>query len=257
MLELEGPVVIAGDWHGSFGEVSEVVHTMNDANTSFTCIIHLGDLGIFSEQDIDDLSEELHQRDLVLYFIDGNHENHPLLRSYPVDSNGIAHLSDEVKYITRGTRFSVDGHPWLGLGGAASVDRAWRTEGLSWWPEEIISDSDVEKACSAGEVKVLLTHDAPPVVGALAKLHVSGIYFWPKEDLELSSENSSKVLEVIQATKPSLVLHGHWHYRYSEVLTAQSVDGENFQFLSVGLDREGTYENLAALDGEGNFIRPS
>lgn len=31
---------------------------------------------------------------------------------------------------------TVGGCETLSLGGASSVDRAWRTEGRDWWPEE-------------------------------------------------------------------------------------------------------------------------
>ena len=72
-------------------------------------------------------------------FVDGNHEHHLRLRSYPVTQwNGgkVHQISDSVIHLMRGQVYEVNGKKWFTFGGAESTDKAWRTPYRSWWPEE-------------------------------------------------------------------------------------------------------------------------
>src|SRR5207302_2100931 len=97
------------------------------------------------------------------------------------------------------------------LGGAFSIDWRDRTPGKSWWPEEVTTASDVERL--GGEpLDVLVAHEAP------AGVPLAGFRL-PVEDEVRSEEVRQLVRAAVQATRPRLVLHGHWQKRNSHELS--------------------------------------
>ncbi len=82
-------------------------------------------------------------------FVDGNHENHPMLAQYPVEEwrGGKVHrVQPHVLHLMRGQVFNIDGTTLFAMGGASSHDKEYRVEGISWWPEELPSDAEYEEA---------------------------------------------------------------------------------------------------------------
>lgn len=82
-------------------------------------------------------------------FVDGNHENHPMLNSYMVEEwkGGKIHkIRPHVFHLMRGQVFDIDGTKIFTMGGAASHDKEYRVEGKSWWPEELPSDEEYSEA---------------------------------------------------------------------------------------------------------------
>jgi hypothetical protein len=124
----------------------------------------------------------------------------------------------------------------MAMGGGVSIDAHFRTEGLSWWPEELITDEDVDDAVAAGEVNVLLSHDAPnnPSLDRYLIKHSAYVigqgYEGYKVD-DISKANRAQMDLIYQATKPKLVIHGHYHHFYVN---------ENYETGQriVGLDRD-------------------
>lgn len=73
-------------------------------------------------------------------FVDGNHENFDLLNAYPIEiwKGGKAHMvRPDIIHLTRGQVFEIEGKTIFTFGGATSVDRIYRTEGVGWWPQEV------------------------------------------------------------------------------------------------------------------------
>ncbi len=102
-------------------------------------------------------------------FIDGNHENFDLLNKYPVEQwNGgkIHRITDKVIHLMRGQVFSIEDRSIFTFGGGISIDKAYRTLGVSWWPEEEPSEEECKEAWEnlqkAGFlVDYVVTHAAP------------------------------------------------------------------------------------------------
>lgn len=102
-------------------------------------------------------------------FIDGNHENHQLLNSYPVEEwNGgkIHRISNSIIHLMRGQVFQIDGYSFFTMGGATSVDKMYRKEGLTWWKEEMPSYDEMQTAIEnldkcQWNVDYILTHSLP------------------------------------------------------------------------------------------------
>ena len=100
-------------------------------------------------------------------FVDGNHENHDALMSYPVEiwNGGKVHkLADSVYHLMRGQVFTIDGLKFFTMGGAQSTDKMYRTEGVSWWAGEMPTMAEMEEGianiyANGCKVDYVITHD--------------------------------------------------------------------------------------------------
>jgi len=82
-------------------------------------------------------------------FIDGNHENHKLLNTYPVEewNGGLVHrIRPSVIHLMRGQVYEIDGKKFFTMGGARSSDIAYRTPNVSWWEEELPTEDEIKIA---------------------------------------------------------------------------------------------------------------
>ena len=131
-------------------------------------VIILGDFGICW----DNSKEEnywlnwFEDRPWTTLWIDGNHQNFPLLFSYPLANwnGGLTRvLRPHVRHLARAQIFNLNNKTFFCMGGAASIDKHLRQEGKSWWEEEIPSYNEFEFAADnlrAHDMKVdyILTH---------------------------------------------------------------------------------------------------
>ncbi len=134
-------------------------------------VLVLGDFGIpwdYSRED--DLKlDTLEELPATFLFVDGNHENYEMLESYPIESwnGGMIHrLRENVIHLMRGYVFDLDGVKCFAFGGARSIDKMYRMEGITWWKEEIPSKEEFMRAKenlakAAGRVDLVFTHTAP------------------------------------------------------------------------------------------------
>lgn len=82
-------------------------------------------------------------------FVDGNHENHKLLNTYPVEewNGGLVHrIRPSVIHLMRGQVYEIDGKKFFTMGGARSSDIAYRTPDVSWWEEELPTEEEIKVA---------------------------------------------------------------------------------------------------------------
>ncbi|WP_279072329.1 metallophosphoesterase [Microbacterium lacticum] len=172
----------------------------------------------------------------------GNHEPYneytPLLEAHP---GRAIRVSQFVWLLPRPWRLEIHGREILSLGGAASVDRKWRTPGKDWWDDERILDEHVV-AASARSADVMVTHESPddtPVaqVAALPRCNPNG---FPDDALEESAASRAQVDKVWTAVNPKLLFHGHMHVAGS----GTTADGHTV----VSLGRDAAEGNAALLD---------
>lgn len=79
----------------------------------------------------------------------GNHEAYNLIETFPIVEfcGGRARkITDSIYYEIRGEIYNLNGKICLSLGGAESMDKEFRTEGISWWPQEQITEDDIRRA---------------------------------------------------------------------------------------------------------------
>jgi len=161
-----------------------------------------------------------------ILFLDGNHENHPLLWEKYADSpktpEGFWQIRDHLYYAPRGLTWNWGAKKCLALGGAVSIDRCARTPGYSWWATEEISQEEEDKSKAVGKVDILFAHDCPISVDPFQNRKVK---IYPETEA-----NRRRLERVVEATHPDLLIHGHYHIRYTSTFehrdgTLTTVDG--------------------------------
>lgn len=116
-------------------------------------LIVCGDFGFpwdFSDEECADIGW-LESRPYTVLFVDGNHECFGHWAERPMESwHGglVQRLADgsPIRRLARGEVFLLDGARIFTMGGATSVDRAWRTPYFDWWPQELPDEENFEQA---------------------------------------------------------------------------------------------------------------
>jgi Calcineurin-like phosphoesterase len=206
-------VGVAGDWHGNTrwatSTAFKVAHALDDLyGEERRLLLHCGDLGIApgavgSHYTIA-LCSALVACQMRLWFVDGNHEDHPQLPSWELGK----YEKVPLEWLPRGHRWLWHGRSWLALGGAVSVDKAVRTPYVDWWPEEEITYRQAADVTEAGHADVMVCHDAP--LGVPLKL-MAPPSFWEPADLRRSDNHRRLLREVVEVVQPQYLLHGHYH----------------------------------------------
>lgn len=244
---------LLGDTHGNLPFTLEALATFKLLGVS--CLIQLGDFGFVwrgerkGDRNLDRISKFLGERQMALYFLDGNHEAFDRLLRYPLASDGTRVVRGNIRHLPRGFRtFLGDGRSVAVLGGAGSVDRSYREPSRSWWAAEAITESDLE-ALGTAHADILFSHEAPePLAAVDAGLIGSG---FPVEDIAYAEQVRSMLTRGFMAVRPSLAFHGHHHsFRDSVEVFGR---GENaFESRVIGLDRDlQGRPSLAVIDVKG------
>jgi predicted phosphodiesterase len=136
-------------------------------------VIILGDFGIWHQDEEEKYwMNDLNNRNFTTLFIDGNHDNHFALNNMKIETwNGgnVHYIVDSVIHLMRGQVFTIDGLKFFTMGGAVSIDKHRRKEGISWWPEELPNYTEINTAMDNldshnWEIDYVLTHDAPELL---------------------------------------------------------------------------------------------
>ena len=164
-------IFLTGDTHSNIdiGKINSQHWKTGKELTKNDYLIILGDAGIiwYNNKKDNYIKKWYNEKPWTTLFIDGNHENHAALNSYPVETwkGGKVHkISDSIIHLMRGQVFDIDKLKFFTFGGANSVDKMYRVEGVSWWPEEIPSYEEFSEGISNleknnFEVDYILTHD--------------------------------------------------------------------------------------------------
>lgn len=244
-------VMLAGDWHGNarWAEVCCQHAYRNGADA----ILQLGDFGFWTEgrgtdEYLSRVERAASKGKIRVFWVDGNHEDH----------SRFAEFNDPARPMTthlpRGHRWTWWGKRFMALGGAFSVDRFCRTEGVDWWPGEKLSEDDVARASrdDGTPVDVVVAHDCPtgvhiPGVGADWGTQHRGVF--PDHMLYQASLHRDEVRKVYDATRPGLWAHGHYHRMYG-------FEQDGTKFLGLNMDGTSLLESTAFLSGEGLEVGP-
>jgi predicted phosphodiesterase len=226
MLRIETDrIVFAGDWHGYLGQAMRTVQAAH--KDGIKTIIHVGDFGIWSGKEgmkyLFRLNKMLEEFDMTLYFVDGNHEDFPLLYEYRIMKDGTRRVRPRIFHLPRGLVFEWNDLHLLAFGGAFSVDRNSRVLGRTWWQEETITDADIatalENVALAPKIDIMVCHDSPasvpnPLVDNPVS-QVNAMRFFGVDAIEQATEHRKRLDAVYHAAKPALLIHGHYHEWFS------------------------------------------
>lgn len=226
-------ILFAGDTHGNLGHVQYLVRTAKAEGCDRVFV--LGDFGAWEHTSegvkfFNILDTYCNVNNVRMYFLDGNHDKTSLLEkmySDARDAEGFMRPRPYIHYAWRGHRWTWDDVKFIALGGAYSVDKEWRLglekrypgkyggAGSLWFPEEEMSDADMEAILDGAEpVDVILAHDKPRGSNP----------GWNRKDLYECWPNQDRLQRAVEALDPKFFLHGHLHYWYHEEMW-HSYDG--------------------------------
>lgn len=230
-------VSFAGDWHSESLFSGMAIDHAGEQGAQV--IVHVGDFGLWtwSTLYLEYLTRVLNSWEINLYFVDGNHEDFELLKTFPIGEDGTRRITERIFHLPRGFRWSWSGTSFLALGGAFSVDKGARTPGVDWFPDEEISLRDSYVAAEGGPVDIMVTHDCPNGVT------IPRIALMPNlpQSLDQQAYQHRMILgSVVDQVKPKVLVHGHYHHRYN----SQRVNPDNTRTQIIGLDcNHGTIDN--------------
>jgi hypothetical protein len=114
------------------------------------------------------------------------------------------------------------------LGGAASIDKPFRREGRSWWPEELITEADVQASIEGGKVDILLAHDspntAPNSITDDPYGQLNAARYFGSDMVEMCTDHRKQLQRVTDAVTPRLIFHGHYHMAMSRIFRHEDAD---------------------------------
>jgi Icc-related predicted phosphoesterase len=212
-------ILFVGDTHGDsewwYRSVQVYAETC-DAEV----IVQVGDFGWWPNSPF---VEVVRATEIPVLFLDGNHEHHHDLARAVNESRWEHDLADNVPvplggnlaWVPRGAHLNLGGVSLAFLGGAVSIDRGLRLAGHNWFPEEEVTEADLERLGAGGHADLLIAHDAPgdyKVPGATAEKAMGGMWL---SQLPACEAHRFKISAAIAAVTPSVVIHGHYHSRYT------------------------------------------
>lgn len=161
-------IFVTGDTHGL--QDFQKLHIFAGEHPFLTkndYVIIAGDFGaIWSESTIAEELRYYTRLPFTVLFVDGNHENFDLLNSYPVENwkGGKVHkIRPDIIHLMRGQVFEIEGNTIFTFGGATSIDKFMRREGISWWAQELPSFEELDEGFANlkrynNKVDYIITH---------------------------------------------------------------------------------------------------
>lgn len=187
-----------GDIHGDFA----VYKAMLDGCEAS---VQVGDFGVGFGEPYPDGIGPSHR------FIRGNHDDRKICRNIP---NWI--VDGEVEEGALGKRMFI--------GGAWSIDWAYRTPGRDWWDDEELNQREWEELMpiyAEAKPAVMITHDIPMRIREQV-IHNQFNGIGP-------TRTSFYLQEMLNLHQPKLWFHGHHHTSYVTTL-------EGCQFVGLGIN---------------------
>ena len=244
-------VWITGDIHGDparFGSSKFKAQKEFNENKDENVMIVCGDFGLVWKREEDKQEKYwldwLEDKPFTTVFVDGNHENHARLATFPVkDWNGgkVHELRPNVLHLMRGEVYTIQGKTFFAFGGASShdvqdgildyEDEDWkqkavalqargrymfRVKGLSWWEEELPSGQEMQNGLDnlakvGNKVDFIVTHS--PSTSEQILMGGNGLY---KQDVL-----TEYLDEVMAKTKFKRHYFGHMHV--NKIVGANSI----------------------------------
>ena len=198
-------ILVVGDLHGDWARLNQLISQKRP-----DIVLQCGDFGWWPRMEVlrpqRNLYENIREKRWLLkglkpgrtivYFCDGNHEDHPEL----VQDGGIYQLYENVFHCSRGSALRlVDGRKILFAGGAFSTDKNFRTPGFDWFPEEGITNKQLEMMLSYEKIDIVISHTCPEL------FDVKGV------ERKTIDVNRAALDIVLEKYNPNQWFFGHWH----------------------------------------------
>lgn len=249
---------IAGDWHG---DQNWALARLQDFRASdVKLILHLGDFGIWQDVDGDSylstMNTALADNGQHILVTLGNHENYTMVGALVTITGGqfagwqFNPELPRILYATRGQRWEWEGVSFVSLGGANSIDRFTRQEGINWWSEEQISYGDVMRTADGGYADVFLSHDCPSGVPLFDEGHDTQVVGakWSEAALTYAAHSRESLRAAVDDVKPGVLFHGHYHHYLDLHTELTDWNGEDYTLHSVSMGMNDQPNNIGVLE---------
>ena len=207
-------IIAIGDVHGKFNLLSQRMKEITDGVTGVN-FVQVGDFGIGFEHPRNDfkelsrLNDILIDRSSMMYIIRGNHDNPSFWHK------GCGFSFSNIQFVSDGSTLQIDDMVCYFAGGAYSVDRARRHQGIDYWSGELFVDSSDELH---QKIDVLFTHDVYHPCSPFTIYGSETVRYFQSEDpfligdLQKSQIRMEELYNKILNTNPTFTwYHGHYH----------------------------------------------
>lgn len=189
IIENINEIYVCGDLHGdiNISKINVKNFPQQKSMIGNNILLQAGDFGLIWNREKDKTEEYwldwLDEKNFYTLFIAGNHENYDRLEKYPlIDFHGgkAAQISEKVFYLKNGYIYNLNGIKIWMFGGAYSVDKDWRVEGVSWWPQEIPSYKEMQFGLDNlqnTEIDYIVTHTLPKTIVEMSSKYVGDIFY--------------------------------------------------------------------------------
>lgn len=186
-------LLLIGDIHGKWERYSQILEMKAPERS-----VQLGDFGWGFPPIVSDRSVAINDAMTKLpgdhRYFRGNHDNPTacLLHEFCLDD---LHWEPDTGIMV--------------IAGAASIDKEWRTPGVTWWEDEELSYQQLDEAINLYEERkprIVLSHDAPEDVVP---------YIFPRYRQEFRSRTRDALGSMFYIHQPELWVFGHWHVSQS------------------------------------------
>lgn len=176
-------IYIIGDRHGFEDGFSEEKLPGQSDWTADDIVIVTGDFGYVMRGEENNSEEKskldaLAQKPYTILFCDGNHEGFDYLEQYPEETRygaPVRKIRSNVYWLQRGYIYTIEGKTFFVMGGAHSMDKAWRLDYQRcggekiWFEQELPTDQEYRRAIRSLEehnrkVDYIITHTAPKMI---------------------------------------------------------------------------------------------
>jgi hypothetical protein len=117
---------------------------------------------------------------------------------------------------------------WMYIGGAWSIDWAWRTPGRNWWYEEELSTEELNVLIAVYQTAkptYVVTHDGPLTVTESMFIK-AGLALGGVNAKSIPTRTGQALQAMFEIHQPKYWFFGHWH-----ITKAQTINGTTFVCL--------------------------
>lgn len=165
-------IYLTGDTHGSVYRLACFCQKMQTNKDDVLIILGDAAFNFFLDERDTFRKDYASKLPITLFCIHGNHERRPeSLGIYDEQEwhGGIVYVEERypnILFAKDGEVYDLNGKKTIVIGGAYSIDKARRIEGLSWWPDEQPSEAIKERVEKKLEemgwkVDIVLSHTTP------------------------------------------------------------------------------------------------
>ena len=198
MKKVVGKVIVVGDIHGDFGALNMLIN-----KKSPDVVVQCGDNAYFWSDDYNGKGK-IKPGNCKVFLVPGNHENWDEIEA-KVGRRGRepVEIDKNVFFCPIGSTLKINSFKCMFIGGADSIDKGRRTIGLSWWPQEVLNQCDLDFCVQHNEkIDMVFSHTCP-------------FDFQIFERLQIYDKANDSTMQVLNAIfndlKPERWYFGHWH----------------------------------------------